>query len=243
MGDDGPSAAVVAEILAWASVSEEFVDRWRAPGDVRSKVWEERFGEEHYAAAGQQALEHALERRPDVGVPEIDRLLVAGTHARAMRSVAGRSGAKVDPFVDELASRAGDLGRGPPLRRYWPRPWSRRSPGEIVVLLGLADGAEALLLRTTDAVGRAPPDPDRGGDNSRTVRRSPTDATSRGATSCRSSPRVVPSRPGCRRLRRGARCDWKFGLVGSRSGEGEVSMPPAIGDAGAPAHGRRTSGR
>ena len=46
---DGP---VVAEIGAWVSVSEEFLDRWRAPGDVRSKVWEERFGEEHYTVAG-----------------------------------------------------------------------------------------------------------------------------------------------------------------------------------------------
>ena len=63
VGDDVTGGAVVAEVLAWSSVSEEFLDRWRTPGDVRSKVWEERFGEEHYTVAGQQALERSARAR------------------------------------------------------------------------------------------------------------------------------------------------------------------------------------
>jgi hydroxymethylglutaryl-CoA synthase len=227
VGDDHANAKVVAEILAWASVSEEFLDRWRAPGDVRSKVWEERFGEEHYTAAGRQALEDAL-GLAGLGVPEIDRLLVAGTHARAMRAVAGRSGAKVDPFVDELASRAGVLGAAHPYV-VLSAALEQAGPGEVLALVGLADGAEALLIRTTDAVAER--------------RQLSTVAGQLEAGAPVSYGRYLswrnllpvepPRRPEPARVSAtaaGRSVDWKFGLVGSRSGEGEVSMPPAIGD-------------
>src|SRR5262245_61261594 len=45
-GGDGAAAllvgdgAVLAEVVAWHSTTEEFIDRWRTPGDVRSKQWE-----------------------------------------------------------------------------------------------------------------------------------------------------------------------------------------------------------
>ena len=227
VGEDGPGGAVIAEILAWTSVSEEFLDRWRAPGDARSKVWEERFGEEHYTIAGQQALEEALELG-GVDVSQVDRLLVAGTHARAVRTVGARSGAKVDPFVDELSSCAGVLGAAHPYV-VLAAALEQAAPGEIVALLGLADGAEALLLRTTDAVAAG--------------RESPTVAAQLDAGAAVSYGRYLswrnllpiepPRRPEPARVSAtaaGRSVDWKFGLVGSRSGEGEVSMPPAIGD-------------
>ena len=40
---DGPG--VLAEVVATASATDEFTDRWRSPGDRVSKLWEERFGE------------------------------------------------------------------------------------------------------------------------------------------------------------------------------------------------------
>ena len=45
VADDGPASPVVAELLGGASATDEFVDRWRAPGEQRAKLWEERFGE------------------------------------------------------------------------------------------------------------------------------------------------------------------------------------------------------
>src|SRR5579862_1663649 len=36
----------VAEAIGRASASDEFLDRWRAPGEAESHVWEERFGED-----------------------------------------------------------------------------------------------------------------------------------------------------------------------------------------------------
>jgi hydroxymethylglutaryl-CoA synthase len=231
VGDDHNGATsdekVVAEVLAWTSVSEEFLDRWRAPGDVRSKVWEERFGEERYTTAGQQALEDAR-AAAGVEVSEIDRLLVTGTHARAVKAVAGRSGAKVDPFVDELASRAGVLGAAHPFV-VLGAALEQAAPGELLALVGLADGAEVLLLRATDAVAE--------------YRQTRTVAAQLEAGAPVSYGRYLswrnllpvepPRRPEPARVSAtaaGRSVDWKFGLVGSRSGDGEVSMPPAIGD-------------
>ena len=60
-----------------ASATDEFVDRWRTPGERRSKVWEERFGETRYIALGRDACARALKYgraegrggRPDRGRP------------------------------------------------------------------------------------------------------------------------------------------------------------------------------
>jgi 3-hydroxy-3-methylglutaryl CoA synthase len=43
-GDD-VAGSVIAEPIAFASASAEFLDRWRVPGDRASRQWEERFGE------------------------------------------------------------------------------------------------------------------------------------------------------------------------------------------------------
>src|SRR5215210_6500570 len=55
--EDGP---VLAEHLGGASAPAEFLDRWRTPGDVRSKVWEERFGESQYVPLVTAAWRDAL---------------------------------------------------------------------------------------------------------------------------------------------------------------------------------------
>ena len=72
-----------------ASVTEEFLDRWRTPGDRRSKQWEERFGELHYVALGTEAFKLAL-GQAGLGPEDVAQVVVSGTHARAVRQVAGQ---------------------------------------------------------------------------------------------------------------------------------------------------------
>ena len=57
--DAGP-APVIAEYLGGGTATEEFLDRWRTPGERRSKVWEERFGETKYVPLGETAWNGAL---------------------------------------------------------------------------------------------------------------------------------------------------------------------------------------
>ena len=56
----GEGDSVIAEFVAAASASDEFTDRWRAPGERVSKLWEERFGENRYLALGRDAFDRAL---------------------------------------------------------------------------------------------------------------------------------------------------------------------------------------
>jgi hydroxymethylglutaryl-CoA synthase len=196
---DDADAPVLAEILAWTSVSEEFVDRWRTPGDTRSKTWEERFGEVRYAEVGGDAIGAVL-----------------------------KEGMKVDEMVDDLALRVGNTGAAHPVVLL-AAALETAVPGELIALVGLADGAEALVLRTTEALAEHRP--------ARPVSAQLTGGGPlaygrylawRGLLPVEPPRRPEPARVSASAAARSA--DWKYGLVGSRSADGTVSMPPAIGD-------------
>ena len=91
VGDDTPGAPVIAEYLGGASVSDEFLDRWRTAGDRRSKVWEERFGETRYVPLGAEAWESAL-KSAGLTAEQVDRVAVTGMHARAVKALARKLG-------------------------------------------------------------------------------------------------------------------------------------------------------
>ncbi|MGN6694418.1 MAG: hydroxymethylglutaryl-CoA synthase, partial [Aquihabitans sp.] len=103
---DGP---VIAELLGSGTATDEFLDRWRTPGDARSKQWEEKFGENKYVALGEAALRDALK---DAGVEadRVDALIVAGTHGRANKAVAKKSGIDGAKVVDDLSGTLGNPG-------------------------------------------------------------------------------------------------------------------------------------
>ena len=82
---------MIAEYLGSGSATEEFLDRWRSPGDSHSRVWEERFGETRYLPLVDQAWNAAL-KAADVTAEQVDRLVVTGMHTRAVRSAAKRLG-------------------------------------------------------------------------------------------------------------------------------------------------------
>src|SRR5688500_1460043 len=65
-GGDGAVAFLVgggdpiAEVIGAGAATGEFLDRWRVPGELASKVWEERFGEHAYAPLAEQAMTDAF---------------------------------------------------------------------------------------------------------------------------------------------------------------------------------------
>ncbi len=152
-GDDG--APVLAEVLARASLTEEFLDRWRVPGDPASRTWEERFGETKYVPLATEALKSAL-GEAGLGVDEVELLAVAGLHERACATVTKKAGIAPERVVDRLSATVGNPGAAQPLLLL-AAALEQARPGQVVVLLTLADGADALVLRTTEATaGRAP---------------------------------------------------------------------------------------
>jgi hydroxymethylglutaryl-CoA synthase len=148
--DDG---AVLAEVIAQTSLTEEFLDRWRVPGDASSRVWEERFGETKYAPLAAEALKSAL-GSARVGAADVDALVIAGLHERAVTAATKRSGVATERIVDRLAGSVGNPGAAQPLLLLASALEQLRAApaGAVVVLLVLSDGADAVVLRTTEAL-------------------------------------------------------------------------------------------
>jgi 3-hydroxy-3-methylglutaryl CoA synthase len=145
-GADG----MVAELIGRGASSDEFLDRWRVPGETDSHVWEERFGEEIYVPLAREAFAVALK---DAGVTEsdVDHAIVAGLHQRAVKAVTGGLGVSPDALAPDLVGSIGNLGAaqaGVALADVLERARS----GQVIVVLSLADGADAIVLRTTDAL-------------------------------------------------------------------------------------------
>jgi hydroxymethylglutaryl-CoA synthase len=160
-GGDGAVAFVLADhgararLLGWASATEEFLERWRLPGERASHTWEERFGEHAYVPLAEAALTEAL-KQAGLGPDAIDHLVVTGEHARAARRVAAAAGARSEAAVDDRTAEIGNLGTAHP-GLLLADVLDRAAPDQVIALVTLADGADAALWRTTDAVaeGRA----------------------------------------------------------------------------------------
>jgi 3-hydroxy-3-methylglutaryl CoA synthase/uncharacterized OB-fold protein len=227
-GGDGAAAVVVgegdvlAEYLGGASATEEFLDRWRAPGELRSKVWEERFGEGRYTALGEDAWERATKA---AGVTEVDHLAVVSTHARAATTLAKRLAGPTTTVADTLGATVGHTGAAHPLLVLTNVLEAHASPGQVVALVSLADGADVLLFRA-----RRRPSP------ARSVK-AQVEAGGpiaygkflswRGLLTVEPPRRPEPSRVSASAA--GRSVEWKFGFVGSRDAEtGDVRMPPAV---------------
>jgi len=153
---DGAAAFVsapegaVAVLEGRGASSDEFLDRWRVPGETDSHVWEERFGEELYVPLAREAFAAALK---DAGVAEgdVDHAVVTGLHVRATRAAAAGLGVREGVLAPDLLGSVGNLGAahaGVALCDVL----ERAQPGQVIVVLSLADGADAFVLRTMPAL-------------------------------------------------------------------------------------------
>ena len=220
---DGP---VIADYLGSASASEEFLDRWRAPGTTWSKVWEERFGERRYLELAEEAWKLGL-KAAGLAPGDVTELIVAGLHGRAVRSVARRLAAPNTAVAATLDSTVGCTGAAHPFLLL-SSVLERARPGAVIALVSLADGADVFFFRVTAADAPVP--------------------AVRQVSSQQAAGRIVPygkylawrnqlhveppRRPDPVRVSApaaGRATDWKFGFVGSRvPGSSEVRLPPAV---------------
>jgi 3-hydroxy-3-methylglutaryl CoA synthase len=224
VGDDD-AGPVIAELVGVGSATEEFIDRWRTPGEATVKQWEERFGETKYLPLGEQAWNAAL-KAADVAPEQVDRVIVAGTHARANRSIASRLGTAKEAAVDDLGASVGNTGTAH-AGLLLAATLESAEPGQVVALVSLVDGADVLIFRVTDAIA------------SYTPARAVATQVDQGAPipygRFLSWRRVVtlepPRRPEPDRISAavaGRTREWKYAFVGSRDeSSGALHLPPA----------------
>ncbi len=143
----------VAELVGRAAASEEFLDRWRVPGESTSHQWEERFGEQAYVPLARAAFADAM-KAAGISPDAVDHLVVTGLHARAVRSVRSSLGVATEALVPDHAEAVGNLGAAH-LGVGLAEALERAEPGQVIVTLQLADGADALVWRTTEGLPAA----------------------------------------------------------------------------------------
>ncbi|HEY5854765.1 MAG TPA: OB-fold domain-containing protein [Aldersonia sp.] len=214
----GPVDDAVAEIIGAASLTEEFLDRGRVPGSAGAQ-WEERFGFGRYAPLVERAAKNAL---AGAGLDRADHVaVVSGNPAVAKRAsslVAAAVGATGSPIGYAGAATAGVA---------LADALDRAQPGETILLVSAADGADALVLRATDRIAdrrqRIPVAEQLATGRAVTY---PTYLTWRGLLDREPPRRPEPDRVSGPASSRSV--DWKFGLTGSRCSKCSfVHLPPA----------------
>ncbi|HEX2040802.1 MAG TPA: OB-fold domain-containing protein [Acidimicrobiales bacterium] len=232
-GGDGASAFLLAaegpalaEVLAHASSTAEFLDRWRTPGDVAGRMWEERFGEHAYVPLAEAAVQDAC-KQAGITTEDIDVLVVSGLHQRAVRRVAGSVSAGRDIVLGDLTSTIGNPGAAQP-GILLAAALEKATPGQVIALVVLADGADCIVLRAGEGVAGFRPQ--------RTLEEQEAEArrdlayatflTWRGLLRREPPRRPDPERPAAPPSFRSE--DWKFGFTGTRCTACDTRhLPPA----------------
>lgn len=212
----GPAENAALVPIGRGSATGEFLDRWRLPYEPTARQWEERFGQDCYEPLIARAVADALAA---AGIERADHVVVSSTHARAAAATSARLGAS-DPLPVGNAGAA-DLG----LRLA--DVLDRATPGQTILTVTAADGADATVWRTTDALAAARTSPP--------VRAQLAAGRSvpygvylnwRGLLEREMPRRPEPERPAGPPAARSA--GWKFAFVGSRCDKcAFVHLPPA----------------
>jgi 3-hydroxy-3-methylglutaryl CoA synthase/uncharacterized OB-fold protein len=220
--DDGP---LLAAYLGAGSATEEFLDRWRLPGQPGSRQWEERFCETRYGPLVEQAWRAALQAA-SLGADEVDRVVITGPHPRAVKGAVRRLGVAPEAVVDDLTATVGWTGAAHPAL-VLSAALEEASPGQVLALVSVADGADVLLFRVTDAVADwSPARPLAAQVAAGGVLPYATFLAWRGMLPLEPPRRPEPARPSASAAARAT--PWKFAFVGSRDrATGAVHLPPA----------------
>ncbi|GAA0612336.1 hydroxymethylglutaryl-CoA synthase family protein [Sporichthya brevicatena] len=148
---------VIARVIAMAATTEEFLERWRAPGAQHSRTWEERFGEHVYGPLAEESFTAAL-KQANRTPSQVDRLLTSGLATRAVRQFARTSGVRAEAVAADRWNELGNCGTAE-LGVQLADALATAGPGELIALVLLADGATTVLLETTEHVTQRRPDP------------------------------------------------------------------------------------
>jgi 3-hydroxy-3-methylglutaryl CoA synthase len=143
---------VLAEPVAAASVTAEFLERWRMPGDPASRQWEERFGEHAYVPLAEAAIASALKQAGVTG-SELASVIVAGPHGRANKRAAAAAGAKPTALGDDLTGSVGNTGAAH-AGLLLADALDRALADDLVMVVSLADGCDVTIWRATAALAR-----------------------------------------------------------------------------------------
>jgi hydroxymethylglutaryl-CoA synthase len=216
---------VLAEIEASASVTREYLDSWRAPGDRFPHSWEERFAlTQAYNPLFKKIIHDALEKAK-VAPGDLAKIILDAPNQRAAEEMLREL--KLDPakVADPLAVTVGQTGAAHAALMLTAVMPSAK-PGDRILVATVGDGADAMVLRVMPAAASFKPVHSVGrmveskgdvsyGNYLKWREILPTEPPRR----------PDPERPAAPPMMRAEK--WKFGLIGSRcTACGTPQLPP-----------------
>lgn len=157
-GDAGAAMLVgsddlVAVLLATHSVGNEILDTWRNVGDLFPSNAEARFAtDQGYMAAMDRAVRGLL-AKVDLKPADVTRVVFSTPGLREGAALAKRLGFAPRQLADALMTTVGCCGVAQPLLML-AAALEGVGPGDTILLAGYGNGADALLFRATEAIGR-----------------------------------------------------------------------------------------
>ncbi|PYM30480.1 MAG: hydroxymethylglutaryl-CoA synthase [Candidatus Rokuibacteriota bacterium] len=221
--DDSRELPVLAEPVAHASATAEFLERWRVPGEPASHQWEERFGEHAYVPLGEAAVTEAL-KHAGVTAPAIHHWIIAGPHTRAAKRLAASVGATKGTVTDDFAAVVGNTGTAH-AALLLAQALDGAAADQLIAVVSLADGCDVTIWRTTAALPGRRPKARAGAITGGGPVSYQAFLTWRGFLQREPPRRPDPEPPAAPPSRRAE--DWKFAFTGSRCQAcGARHLPP-----------------
>lgn len=143
---------VIAEIVATHALSIDFTDHYRESDSRFDYQLEERWvREQGYLAIVPESVKGLLEAA-GVNGTQIRHFIPANLGNRDARSVAAKCGIAETALAPDFHAECGDTGAAHPLL-VLTSVLQTAATDDLILLVGFGQGAEAILLRTTAAIG------------------------------------------------------------------------------------------
>ena len=221
----GGDNEAIATLVGRASATIEILDAWRLPEERFARQWEERFTADTMAPAIADTAKRALEQA-GVAPGALSTVILDGTNPRSMAGLPKALGLSPEQVADPLAATVGRAGTAH-AGLMLARALDGAKPGDRILVVCEADGADALVFEVTPAIKDAPPvrAVDRWIGAKRNDLAYNTYLKWRGILPFEPPRRPDPERPAAPPMRRHER--WKLAFVGSRCTKCQTGhLPP-----------------
>ncbi|MBI3126653.1 MAG: OB-fold domain-containing protein [Candidatus Tectomicrobia bacterium] len=148
----GQGEDVAAEVEAVHSWTEDFIDRWRIPGEGEVLAGDAKFIQDYGYIRQTAATVEGLLKKTGATREDIARVLVYAPDARTHAGICAKLGFPQGAYPERpLVARLGDAGAAAPLLAL-VEALQGAEPGEHILVAGHGSGGDALLLRATEKV-------------------------------------------------------------------------------------------
>lgn len=142
---------VIARLVGSHTLTLDFVDHFRGEGEDFDYGWEERWiRDEGYSKIVPAAVKTVLEKSK-IGAGDVAHFILPCPFARLDQTIAKQCGIDPAKVCDNLASNVGDVGAGHALLML-AHVLETAKPGEKILVVQFAQGADALLFEVTPAI-------------------------------------------------------------------------------------------